>query len=475
MSFGVPTALATCATNAENALIMRHLTKPKYQARERFPNVFLLQLKQPLRLAYEEALRDEIGDDAAWRVGKKQVKLAMIDKSRMFDKLQAGKARSFVKFEVGTRVPKKARLIQGNVNECTAYYRPAEYQALGTALKKLGHTTFRDGTTDFQFHYAGGLNHNELSDLASEWLQMPNIYIDERDGANWDSTMQRPTLTAELLVYEMLKCKSAMEFAIRSALVQGKIYTRSHENKFRRWVVKYETAWKRLSGDWNTSVGNTMISMMIAFVAITELPTHLKPKTVRALFMGDDYWAVYQFDELPDPRCLADAMNAKERTMGITPERGIFVDPFATTFISLGLWPRQGGGYQFVPQIGKQLRKLYWTTKRCTLKQAEEIANGISIAFWPVYRGHPLMMRFLKAHYTGKKYVEWDHYFGDKLTKQDRNIDWVAGSIYRYNIPLVAYSFDLDGIAIYHHPVVEETLRIESLDPQDRPACLSRP
>lgn len=477
LSFIFPCALAQCPVNAYNALVKRHLTQPVNVCKERFTNVFLTHLKKPFRQAYNDALVTDIGDDAKWTIGRGRAKLAMIQKSKLFDNIKLTKARSMIKFEIGTKIPKKARAIQAHVNEATAYHYPAEYQALNAALKAVGKHTFVHNGTQYTLQYAGGLSHDELSDLFTSWCQEGKHYLDECDGANWDSTMQAPTLNAEMLVYEMVNARAALDVQVRNNFVRGKLFCKDYLSR-RLFKIKYTTRYKRLSGDFNTSLGNSIISEIICFEVISNLPDHLRPKKVFALFMGDDYLAIYVYDELPDPHDLKAALNAGWASMGVTPERGIFDDPLAVTFISLGVWPRRGGGYQFVPMLARQLAKLMWTTKRATPQRARSIANGISQAFWPVYFGMPLMMKFLKAHYQpGSASEKWDHYFADMLTTNDRQVDWMRGMVEKYGVPLTAATFELptSGLitSVLGHPLFDHMLAYENTDPDKRNRTLA--
>ncbi len=472
LSFGIPCVLAQCASNAVNALVMRHLAPPVNIGTSSYPNLFLTVLKRRLLAKYQEAMEHQ--QDSEWRIGKKRAKLHLIDESKKYDWTTYDKAKSFVKREVCCKIPTKARLIQGNWNEITAYEYPEEYVAVSKALQSLNHDTFDHGGINYQFVYAGGMSHDDLSDCFTTWWNEPGRkIIDERDGKNWDSTMQESLLVSEARIYEFLKMKAAAAFYKRSQGVYGKIHCKI--GLFKQ-VIKYFTSWKRLSGDWNTSVGNTIISMIIAFVVLSQLPDHLKPRKVRALFMGDDYLAIYYFDQAVDTLALQLAMNVGESRMGITPERALFTDPLAVTFISLGVWPRFDGGLQFVPQPGKQLRKLFWSAKKLHPNEVPDYQSGIALAFWPVYWGFPLMMQFLKAHYTKPqpKY-QYDAYFADKLTKKVRPVNWQAGIVYKYRIPFSATHLELprvNGMVICSAQVADEMLRVETLDPCQREQAL---
>lgn len=474
MSFGHCVTLAQCATNAYNALVKRHLAPPQNRVTMKLINPFLKsrEFKARMRAAMDAAQLSNTNDE--WRLGKSLVKLKQIDKSKAFDKLEPHKSKAFVKFEVSTKVPTKARLIQGNQNERTAYDKADQYAAMGGAMKDAGSEWFEYGGVRWRLHYAGGMNHNDLSDEFTRAWEEAGLWriLDERDGKNWDSTMQEETLREEARVYEMLKLPVVLDFLRRCSAVDGSVKTKSGN-------VKYTTAWKRLSGDWNTSVGNTIISMIVCFSSILALPEHLRPRSVEAFFMGDDYLGVYSFRESVDPSALHQALNHYESKCGITPERGIFDDPLFVTFISLGVWPRRGGGYQFVPQPAKQMVKLFCTTCRLTPKQIAQYNNGICKGFWLTYRGLDVMLKFLKHHYTPgvkDRGLDWYH-IAQALTKEDRQVDWRLGFGRKYGMPYTSLSFDpaVTHGGIVRHPVIDEMLRLESLDPADRQQCLYRP
>lgn len=400
-------------------------------------------------------------------MGRTAAKLRQIDRSYECEVPEVTKAKSFVKFEVGTSMPTKARLIQGNVNEITAYQHPEEYCALSNALKEP--LCFDHDGVAYTFHYAGGHNHDGLSDLFSQaWSKAGRFaLIDERDGKNWDSTMQEPLLRAEAELYEFLGLRAAKSFLARSSRVKGSISCRY--SKFLRVVVKYITAWKRLSGDWNTSVGNTLISMLIVLVAVTRLPVGLRPTRVVGFFMGDDYLGVYSFLNSCDPMDLHKALDYQDARMGITPVRAIFDDPLFVSFISLGLWPRRCGGYQFVPHPARQMVKLFASTKTLTVNNHEVYRSQICFSFWSVYRGFEMMQRFLKLHYTRSVTKRAPFYSSHLLTALDREVDWKKGFVIKYGIPFTATFFDpCLSVGLVHHPLIPFMLEFECSDPPER-------
>lgn len=402
-----------------------------------------------------------------WRIGKSEAKLMQIDRSHLYELVKPQKAKSFAKREVNVEVPSKARLIQGNANEVTAYEHPEEYAIMNYIMKSLVGQPFEWCGVRCHFVYAGGHNHDELSDLFTAAAHQPgwNLY-DERDGKNWDATMCYELLKAEAAVYDMLKLQSFQRFLQRCAKVIGTVRTKANS---RHILIKYITAWKRLSGDWNTSVGNTIISMVIVFTVIKLLPEHLRPRSWFALFMGDDYLAALNYATAISPIDFTRAMNHLEASCGITPVRGVFTDPLRCSFISLGVWPRLDGGFQFVPNPGKQMAKLFWAADSKYRKQWRRYAHSIAVSFWPVYWGFPVMQSFLRQHYDRTLTpLKLSKYMVEPLSRRSGVVNWREGFVYKYRLPYGALDFAMPGTGVWHHPVVTEMIRIEGLDPPDR-------
>lgn len=461
MIWGRPVVLASCATNAFNALVLRHLAEPP-NCTQTFPNLLCAVIGPILTQRYRIALQANLEEQ--WQVGRGQVKLRAILKSSIFDRVKCDRAKTFVKREVCTTMPSKARLIQGNVNEITAYEHPEEYVALSQALKEP--LEFDLEGVAFMLQYAGGMNHEALSEsFTLHWsLAGPNRVLDERDGKNWDSTMQRPLLSAAIELYDLLGLAAAASAWRRAEGVKGAI-------TFRRGypcVIKYWTAWKRLSGDWDTSVGNTLISMLVAMVTILRLPKNLRPTRVSAYFMGDDYLAIYSHQQPVCQTSLKQALDYGDSAMGITPVRAIFADPMRVSFISLGLWPCRDGTWQFVPHPGKQLVKLFAAVPSHLPKDIRAYQTALAEAFWPVYWGWPLMMKFLKMHYTSKTPQHLNKYTLKVLSKNVRPVMWAEGFIIKYRLPFVATHFDFERCSFAQHPVVDAMLAFETADPHQR-------
>lgn len=269
---------------------------------------------------------------------------------------------------------------------------------------------------------------------------------------------------------------AAFPFLLRHHLVSGTIRTRVLDSKLID-KLRYESAWKRLSGDWNTAIGNTIINFIVVVDALLMLPAHLRPTTVTALALGDDYLGILGFAQPVDPKPLTAALDHFESSLGITPKRAIFSEPLDVSFISMELWPRRCGGYQFAPKPAKQLTKLFWTVKRLHPKYIQAYRNGICMGLWHTYKGFTMMETFLKAHYkSGVKSLDAqayrdDFYHWGAFSQVDRQIDWRQGFLHKYKLPISVTHFDWDigpNPSIYHHVVVEQMLAWELSDPDER-------
>lgn len=474
MTFRTPCLLAQCAKNAQNALAKRHLALPKYNC-EVETNQFDLfdRVRHEAWLAAACAQR-ECNED--WRKKQTARKLAAIDEHWCVKFRHYLRAKSFIKREVGQKVPSKARLIQAHVNFASAYDYPDEYHDTLSMLKMLNRETFSDSGIEFEFHYAGGYNHDQMSDIATRFINEMDecSLIDEADGENWDATMNEQLLSAEVRVYKLARLQSAATVAERTGSVRGFITSRDGTGEY---TLQYTTKQKRLSGDWNTTAGNTLISMMIRHYAITHLPQELKPRKAQCFFMGDDYWAVYHFRSKVDPVELRVCLNQLERSCGITPVRGLFRDPLQTTFISMGLWLRRtddGYAYQFVPHPARQMSKLFYSARTSIQGGIAAYQRALAHCDWFIYHGFHMMMDFLRVHYTPGPKAKLDLWWEEMVTYQVRNVDWAQSFTYKYGLPYEATKFEMPTeIASYRHPVVDEMLRVEGLDPPERVGCVS--
>lgn len=466
MSFRLPTVLAKCQHNALNALYRRHLTLPPNPFRIPFHPSFLRHIAAKVAPNHSWATVDLQG---TWKDKKTVAKITSIEESVKYDAIELQKAKSFVKREVNPDIPTKARLIQGNKNDRTAYLHPDEYRSIAHAFQNL---VFVEDGVEFDLHYTSHLNADQISDLYTLETQRPgHKYYDERDGKNWDSTMQREHMEFESQVYELFNKEIADNHRLRSRSTTGTI-------RVADVVIKYVTCWKRLSGDWNTSVGNTIISMAICVTVILGLPAHLRPRRVCGFFLGDDYLGVYNYASQIDRFLLNRAMHDGEASMGITPVRNVFDDPLMCEYISMTAWPTHDGRIQFVPKISNMMAKLFYSVHGLCSHTAQDVQATVD-ALSPTFQGLQIMEKFLAHHKRAWRtkrppklfgYLKSQHFLGT-VSSEARRVNWAFGMAWKYRLPLSIFDFDLPtnhAAFLLRHPAIDLLYDLEHRDPDLR-------
>lgn len=405
----------------------------------------------------------------AWKEVRTQAKLEAIEESRKYDVLELQKAKSFIKREVTTACPSKARLIQGNDNEITAYRDPDMYRAIADACK---HIAFQEGGIDFDLRYTSGCNNDKLSQLLSQEIARPGVHVfDERDGKNWDSTMQEKHMRFEASIYALVDRLLAAQHLERSKRTRGTI-------RMKDAIVKYITAWKRLSGDWNTSVGNTLISMAILITVLLALPAEMRPQRVFGFFLGDDYLGVYTFPSKPDLAELNKLLKSGEESCGITPVRGMTTDVLSVEYTSLTVWPTYSGGVQFVPKLSNMLVKLFHTIHPPNRHTAADVLATIK-ALQPSFCGLLFMEKFFAWHSrswkTAVRLPSTSHllslYQLEALTTQPASVNWAYGFVHKFRIPITCFDIPLPPIGSAYYlesDLVNQIYALEHRDPDVR-------
>lgn len=445
----------------------RHLAAPKYICQGLPINLFTQILPQFVKTNYYSSL---VHAPKMWTHNKPLHKVQMIQKSFKQDDVRIRKGRAFIKKEMYVgKIPTKARMIQGNPNHITAYEYVEEFTAIMALFKHLKDNTFEYQGVSYQFSYASGMNHNQIADLVAGWdTDVCRRLLDECDGKNWDATMQEPLLMAEAAVYAMLDPLVAKHCLDRSSgcWMQAMAYKHS--------PIFYFILWKRLSGDWNTSVGNTIISMMIRFYVLSTCAAQYNLKRVSAIFMGDDYLASYWFERPVCPVHLCNTLNQLEQSTGIEPKRGLFNDLSHVSFISLGFWPT-ASGYAAVPHPGHMLAKAFVSVNADI--NPRTYCHEMAVAFLPAYKGFHFMEAFFHKYLqrgwvhtkTRKDYAGWWH---DLIS--DRIIKWSSAFLLKYGFSIQCMRFpDCPDYCVINHPLVDEMIRIEMLDPDERTTRLA--
>lgn len=433
-----------------------------------------------MRRHYEQLMMTQ---PEQWRVGRGVAKLAKIDDSVIFDRMREDKVQMMLKFEVYPQVfgapkeIKKARGIQFTVNERTAYEHGSEAWCFAKAYGKATEEAQTVEGIIFDIRYSATMSHAAIGEFATESERIRKQYkwsvIDERDGINWDSSIQTPHRGAVATAYGDVSPKLSTH-ALGSIKVKGSALFRDQGVK-----IFYEVDGTVKSGHWDTSVGSSLLNREVTIAAIIKLPDHLKPKYVRGLVMGDDLIVWLYFDRVVDPTELRQALTANERALGIDPVRGLFDDLRYASYISLGFYKTINGTYLALPKVGRMFAKLFWTVTPLQGRDPRRLAAGVAKQFLPLYASWPPMRQFLKHHMQVEP-IEAHNVFYDfqemGLKRISDPIPWEENHLVKYGA--IASALNLDewmegqGAGLAHHPAVAEMYVTDVADPCDRRGVL---
>lgn len=363
-----------CTHNAHNALCNRHGVAPppttagfaealEYFERNRLP---LLQSYIDQRVVW----------GYGWFEKWPMLKRAAITASQWWDTVEAARVHAMVKRELAHKLPSKARLIQYYTNLATqALYGPIFYSLQKTYTE---HFVRREVFPGIRVTFGSGMNAVDLGRwMVSALADTPNAHFYERDGKNWDSTMQLPHLELRLAAYGI----AGEEFC---AFVRDGFDVTGRDP---RGALKYRLRGTVKSGHNDTTLGNSLVNAMLAATAM--LRQGLRGDVIAA---GDDLLAVIEGD-FDAPR-----LAAEEATMGIVPEFRKFSSYTDVSFIS-GVWFGIGGGrLVFTPKPGRLLARLFWTVRPPLPKRVQQYKNGVVAGLLPTCRDMPIIREFLSAH-----------------------------------------------------------------------------
>lgn len=368
-SFGFSYVCRSCCCNALNAFANRHGAR---QPKIKLDLPRHAGLEQEIRKWYvdlEEKYYDSWLDK--WPASKR----ASILHSLEFDECMPGRVSAFVKRE-GAHAPlKKARLIQAYATLATQERFAREFsvfqKALGAALPLDGFEFYPGIVGTFCSGYSGAEIGAWLTE-ATAAFRHPFFY--ERDGKNWDSTMQRAHHDFKSSVMRACDPRLA-DFADSCHTVRGSFGFGAHS-------FRYSLNGTVKSGHNDTTSGNSLLNAYITARAL--LACGLRGRFIVA---GDDMLAVIDGD------FSVDDMLSAERALGIVPEARKFARPEDTSFISgIFLLSATDGTLGFFPSLGRLLTRLWWTTREVPPRQRRDycysVACGLepSVGHLPVYR-----------------------------------------------------------------------------------------
>jgi hypothetical protein len=443
--------LRKCACNAHNALCHRHGTK-QHSARRSLAGTladFIAYLRpaegayahHPMRV-FENWLRK-------WAEGKQR----SILKSREWDEMLPGKVKAMVKREVNHKRPTKARLIQFYVNLMTqSAFGPAFYALQKTLCEVLRNAPINDR---IDVTFASGMTAQQIG----EWMETTRlrgaVCYYERDGKNWDASMQKPHAEFRAGVYEVFD-RDLADFARKCNVVKG---TGVFPGHLLRYAMKYTVK----SGHNDTTLGNSLINAAIAYASLNLLKVEAS-----VIVAGDDLLvACYQ-------QVSCDALKAIEADFGIQPEARVLTDYRQTTFIS-GMWISDGVKIGFVPIPGRLFARLWWTVKPPGKKSLKKYLRGVARGMQQSCGTIPLVRVLLSAFDSsgdsinsmkGFVYRNASYCFGDGI--------WLSLAL-RYSLPVVVLrefeewlkSLPPEPLLLVH-PVLARIAEVDLSDISDR-------
>ncbi len=371
--------LSSCRCNFQNALVNRHaVLQPPVNLPFTHSEVLLKSLLREVGQWYRlELLELKYGDKWIMRWGL--LKRLAIQASIVWDALLPNKVSSFIKREVNHSRPSKARLIQGYENLATQAAFAPEFAALQKAWGRVFNGTRRFHGIDITF--SSGMNHRQLGDWLRDSLEMfPNARFYERDGKNWDATMQKKHFDLKCLAFQVAG-KDFLDFARASFDVRGTAKNLKGGDR-----IRYRLRGTVKSGHNDTSSGNSLVNAMIIYEAMRLLG--LKG---RIIVNGDDCLVVL------DRNVSKEDLMKIERALGIVPEARVFDRWQDVSFLS-GIWAPTGDDehpYAFIPKPGRLLARCFWSVKTMSKKQMSTWARDVAACILVGSRNVPVISTFL--------------------------------------------------------------------------------
>jgi len=446
----------SCACNAARALCHRHGVKPPTPTKE-FGSFarFLERVQNEVRSIY-------IGHYAywseAWLLKWPKSKRDGIERSQDEDKPQPGRVKAMVKREGGHDMPSRPRLIQYYCNLATQALFGVEFFALQKSYTELFRR--REVAPGIRVTFASCMNADDLGQWMTDVLRdIPNAMFYERDGKNWDSTMQRMHHDLKLLAYkpagERLAAFVEAGFAVKGKAARG--------------ALKYSLIGTTKSGHNDTTLGNSLNNAAIAAESMEALGL-----SGDVIVAGDDLLAVVagDFDER--------ALSAEEAKYGIVPECRKFASARDVSFVS-GIWLDAGDTWRFMPKPGRLVARLFWTTHPPPPRKVDAYRNGIVLGLRATCGGLPVLGAFLDAHYTVGVKADVAHdkralSFTWACSEDIAKLDVMRSFCDRYDLdPSAIADCELfltrcaGKVGLISHPVLDRLMEVDLADIHARP------
>jgi len=387
-----------------------------------------------------------------WVLGKR---LAILW-SRRYEALLPAKAKAMVKWELYSKLPTKARLIQFYRNLVTQ----AEYAPEFTAAQKAMCGVFNrcDMGNGIDITFASGMKASDIAAWMKWCVDRGAKWFYERDGKTWDATMGAMHARFKSRLYENYDLRLAN--FVRSC-EKVKAFLTSAAGIFR-----YSVAYTVKSGHNDTTLGNSIINAAIAFSAFRRLGVRCS-----IIVAGDDL-LVCCYDEIDCATVVA-----MEREYGIIPEARVFTSFARTSFIS-GVFLNDSDEIYFVPTLGRLLRRLWWTVSPPSKKNADAYRRGVSLGLLPVCKDIPILRIWLRKFEGEGRIGRSDKGYIFRTSEYSINSLWDSLEV-RYGVSrseLEECETWLESVPagpfIISHPVLDRILAVDEADIDKRGAGL---
>jgi len=365
--------LRKCLCNAHNSLCNRHGSVQPPVTRD--VNEVFQDFRDVIEWHSESYWTQSMLDFAVWLLKWPRGKQESILRSMRDEIEEPGKVKAMVKREVNHKVPSKARMIQFYWNLVTqALFGPQFYAAQKTLCSVFRSKRMR-GNIDVTF--ASGMKADEIGAWMERVVQEGAVGFYERDGKNWDSSMQSQHAKFRQDIYRLFDAELG-DFASQCDRVSGFAV-------FPGGTLRYKMKYTVKSGHNDTTLGNSLVNAAIAYAAFKRLG-----QRASILVAGDDLLVAYY------SHVDVEQVIALEKEYGITPEARVFDDYEKVTFIS-GMFIGDGEQIGFVPLPGRLFARLWWTISPPAARKVDAFRRGVARGLDPVAGSIPVLRTLLQS------------------------------------------------------------------------------
>jgi hypothetical protein len=435
-----------CVCNAHNALCNRHGVK-------QLPVVRDLQIDalddflDVLRSYWVDCWNHPLSDPDTWLSKWQRGKQLSFKHSQRWDKLAPNRVKSMIKWEVYSKVPSKARLIQFYSNLATQ----AEWGPVFSAVQKVICGRFRQcqiGGIDVTM--ASGMNANDVSKWMRDCAARGALMWYERDGKNWDSTMGEMTARFKRALYAAFD-SSFTKFVEDCEKVKAIMVLPTG-------VFRYAVEFTVKSGHNDTTLGNNIINAAITYSVFKRLNVRCS-----ILVAGDDL-LVACYDKV-----VVGDVTSMEKEYGIMPEARVFDHPWQTSFIS-GIFMDVKDVWYFVPTPGRLLHRLWWTVNPPSDRKLAAYQRGVVLGLKPVCQNIPVVRKLLRAFEGAGMVGKSDKGYTFRGTDY-ADADFMEAFCRRYNVSrreVIDCERWMDSLPsrplVLVHPLLDRMLEIDEAD-----------